>query len=325
MRYSLAPLALAALAAASPVPQGVTENLSPEGSAPEGCESSYDGSFNIQIVNVSDISTKRSIHKRQAITLAMTLENGVLTDSEDRTGYIAANSQFQFDAPPQTGAIYTSGFSACSNGSLALGPDAVFYSCLSGDFYNLYDENVLDTDQCVPVVIQILPSGGSSGGQASVMPDGQPTGSAVEQISDGQVTGSAVAPATQIPDGQIQATPAVAPVSQIPDGQIQATPAAPAAPVSQIPDGQIQATPVAPVSQIPDGQIQATPAPAPAPSGSPVSQISDGQIQAPTANGTMAYPSPSVSVEAQTDNAAAPVQLSSGLGLMAAIFGLAMI
>jgi len=309
MRYSLAPLALAALAAASPVPQGVTENLSPEGSAPEGCESSYDGSFNIQIVNVSDISTKRSIHKRQAITLAMTLENGVLTDSEDRTGYIAANSQFQFDAPPQTGAIYTSGFSACSNGSLALGPDAVFYSCLSGDFYNLYDENVLDTDQCVPVVIQILPSGGSSGGQASVMPDGQPTGSAVEQISDGQVTGSAVAPATQIPDGQIQATPAVAPVSQIPDGQIQATPAAPAAPVSQIPDGQ----------------IQATPAPAPAPSGSPVSQISDGQIQAPTANGTMAYPSPSVSVEAQTDNAAAPVQLSSGLGLMAAIFGLAMI
>jgi len=39
----------------------------------------------------------------------------------------------------------------------------------------------------------------------------------------------------------------------------------------------------------------------------------------------MAYPSPSVSVEAQTDNAAAPVQLSSGLGLMAAIFGLAMI
>lgn len=63
MRYSFAPLALAALAAASPVPQGVTETLTPDGSAPAGCESSYDGGFNIQIVNVSDVSTKRSLTK----------------------------------------------------------------------------------------------------------------------------------------------------------------------------------------------------------------------------------------------------------------------
>lgn len=55
--------------------------------------------------------------------------------------YIAANYQFQFDAPPQAGAIYTTGFSLCANGSLALGGSAIFYQCLSGSFYNLYDRD----------------------------------------------------------------------------------------------------------------------------------------------------------------------------------------
>lgn len=72
-----------------------------------------------------------------------------------------------------------------------------------------------------------------------------------------------------------------------------------------------------------------------------VSQISDGvrliffsnvhavantsqQIQAPT-NGTMVYPTPSVSVQAQTGAAAPPVQIGSGLGLAAAIFGVVML
>jgi hypothetical protein len=55
--------------------------------------------------------------------------------------YIAANYQFQFDAPPQAGAIYTTGFSLCSNNSLALGGSAIFYQCLSGSFYNLYDRD----------------------------------------------------------------------------------------------------------------------------------------------------------------------------------------
>lgn len=337
MRYSLAPVALAALVAATPVPQGVTENLPADGATPSGCQTSYDGEFNIQIVNVSDSSAKRSLHKRQSSILALSLADGVLTDSQGRTGYIAANSQFQFDAPPQTGALVTSGWSVCSNSHLTLGSDDKFESCLSGNFYNLYEENVLDTQQCTPVYIQVV--GGSSGGAASQQPDGQPTGSAVapvSQIPDGQITGSAVAPVTQISDGQIQATSAVSPVSQISDGQIQAPTSA--APVSQISDGQIQAptsgaavtqisdgqiqaptsAPVAPVTQISDGQIQAPTATA------PVTQISDGQIQAPTANGTSGYASPSVPVQQQT-GAASPMQISSGLGLFAAIFGLAMI
>ncbi|KAL8997598.1 MAG: hypothetical protein Q9169_003145 [Polycauliona sp. 2 TL-2023] len=88
-------------------------------------------------------------------TLAITLDNSVLKDSQQRTGYIASNFQFQFDGPPQAGAIYTSGFSACSNGSLALGGSNVFYQCLSGDFYNLYDRGWAPT-QCSQIIINLV-------------------------------------------------------------------------------------------------------------------------------------------------------------------------
>lgn len=87
-------------------------------------------------------------------TLEITLSNGILTDSKGRTGYIAANYQFQFDKPPQAGAIYTSGFSVCGNGSLALGGTNIFYQCLSGNFYNLYNTNW--APQCSPVTIESL-------------------------------------------------------------------------------------------------------------------------------------------------------------------------
>lgn len=89
-------------------------------------------------------------------TLEITLNNGILTDSKNRTGYIAANSQFQFDDPPQTGAIYTAGWSVCSNGTLALGGDVTFYQCLSGSFYNIYLDNVLGAAQCTPVQIEAI-------------------------------------------------------------------------------------------------------------------------------------------------------------------------
>jgi hypothetical protein len=281
MRYAVASsVAFAAAVVASPVAQGVTEDIKPDSSAPSGCSASYNGDFQIQVVNVTSSETKRSLTKRQqddAMTLEITLKDGVLTDSKDRTGYIAANHQFQFDGPAQTGAIYTAGWSACSNGSLALGGTTVFHQCLSGDFYNLYDEST--GPQCNTVHINIVGAGSSTStasasGAASQLPDGQP-----------QETPVVSAPVSQIPDGQIQASTSGAPVSQIPDGQIQAsTAAATGAPVSQIPDGQIQASTAAAtgaaVSQIPDGQIQA------APTASPVAQIPDGQIQAPYNNGT---------------------------------------
>jgi hypothetical protein len=138
--------------------------------------------------------------------LTLTLSNSVLKDQAGRTGYIAANYQFQFDDPPQTGAIYTSGFSLCSNNSMALGGSAIFYQCLSGSFYNLYDRNW--APHCVAIYIEAInggSSGSSSGGSAppaTQMSDGQPavTSAAVSQISDGQPQA-----VTQISDGQPQA------------------------------------------------------------------------------------------------------------------------
>merc|ERR1712093_886338 len=173
--------------------------------------------------------------------------------------------------------IYTSGFSVCSNGTLAIGDSAIFYQCLSGTFYNLYDEST--GAQCSPIYINILDTGAAASSGA----------------------------ATQIGDGQLQAPTSTAkPVTQISDGQIQASTGKP---VTQISDGRIQAPTGKPVTQISDGQIQA---PTSA-TGKPVTQISDGQIQAPTggatkaANGTVvAGAATASSVVAYTGAAAIP-------------------
>lgn len=297
---------------------------------PAGCSTSRDGKFQVSIYSIGD--AKRSIEKRACEgegTLVMTLKDGILKDSHDRTGYIASNFQFQFDNPPQHNAVKSSGFSACQNGSLALDGSTVFYRCLSGNFYNLYDRHW--AAQCSPIeIVATSCDGGNTGGNSgnggnggakpvgtsmvqttivTVLSDGQPQVHTTVvpipmcQIGDGQVqirtTPCASVPAvTQISDGQPQAPPTAAPpVSQIPDGQIQAPPktAAPPPPVSQIGDGQPQAPtntaapPPPPVSQISDGQPQA-PTNTQAPPPPPVSQISDGQPQAPT--NTQAPPPP---------------------------------
>lgn len=253
------------------------------------------------------LTIRKQRQQADASKLEITLKAGVLKDSKDRTGYIAANNQFQFDGPPQTGAIYTAGWSACGNGSLALGGSTVFYQCLSGDFYNLYDK-AEDKEQCNQVHINIV---GGSGSAASQLPDGQPQ--------------ETPAPVSQISDGQPQAATSGAPVSQISDGQVQAsTAAATGAPVSQISDGQVQASTAAAtgaaVSQISDGQIQA------APTASPVAQIPDGQVQAPYSNGTTsAAPAPSgtgaVSQPAPFEGAASKAY-TAGAAAVVALFGL---
>ena len=87
--------------------------------------------------------------------LVMKLEDGVLTDSKGRIGAIVANRQFQFDGPPpQAGSIFAAGWSISKDGYLTLGDSKVFYQCLSGDFYNLYDENV--AAQCNAVKLKII-------------------------------------------------------------------------------------------------------------------------------------------------------------------------
>ena len=237
--------------------------------------------------------------------------------------------RFQFDAPLQAGARESTGFSVCGNGSLALSANgrvapAVFYQCLSGDFYNLYSQST--GAQCIPIYINAVNSAGGSG--ASQISDGQPQVTqppVVSQISDGQPQATKPGVVSQISDGQPQAgtpKPSVGPVvSQISDGQPQAgTPKPSAGPVvSQIPDGQPQAPkPVGPiVSQISDGQPQA---PTPKPVGPIVSQISDGQPQAPvaTANATVSRQAPSQFTGAAATNNAVVGAFAAGLfGLMA--------
>lgn len=140
--------------------------------------------------NRSKLDTNSAQRQKDGI-LTLTLKGGILKDQAGRTGYVAANYQFQFDDPPQTGAIYTAGFSVCANGSLALGSDAVWKQCYSGGFYNLYSDDVT-SGQCNEIYIEAINGGGSSGGSggsggaATQAPDGQPaeTG-AVTQISDG--------------------------------------------------------------------------------------------------------------------------------------------
>jgi hypothetical protein len=201
MKYTGAILALASVAVATPFPQGVTEQINPPTSAPEGCMDSVSGTFNIQINNVSSTASAKAkvrlrvpllllysncIQRQKDGILTLTLEGGILKDQAGRTGYIAANDQFQFDDPPQTGAIYTAGFSLCANESLALGGTAIWWQCLSGSFYNLYDTK--QGNQCNEVYIVAINGGmsASASGAVTQSADGQPAESgAVSQISDG--------------------------------------------------------------------------------------------------------------------------------------------
>lgn len=87
--------------------------------------------------------------------LSMTLKDSVLTDSLGRIGAIVSNRQFQFDGPPpQAGTIYAAGWSITEDFKLALGNSTVFYQCLSGSFYNLYDEAT--AEQCYPVHLNVV-------------------------------------------------------------------------------------------------------------------------------------------------------------------------
>jgi len=51
-----------------------------------------------------------TLEKQRQGSLVLTLNNGVLKDSEGRTGYIASNNQLQFDNPPQVRSTWLSGF-----------------------------------------------------------------------------------------------------------------------------------------------------------------------------------------------------------------------
>ncbi|KHN95930.1 covalently-linked cell wall protein [Metarhizium album ARSEF 1941] len=288
---------------------------------PAGCSTSRDGKFQVSIYSLGE--AKRSIEKRACEgegTLVMTLKDGVLKDSHDRTGYIASNYQFQFDAPPQENAIKSAGFSVCKNGSLALDGSTVFYRCLSGDFYNLYDRHW--AAQCSPIEIVATSCNGGNGGGSDGGNGNKPVGTSMVQttivtaLSDGQPqvhTTAVPIPMCQIGDGQVQVR--TTPCASVPP---QAPTSLAAPPVSQISDGQIQAPPKTaapppPVSQISDGQPQApTQTQAPPP---PVSQISDGQPQAPTS----AAPQAPTAVPTAAANRAFPSIVAAVIAVFGAV------
>ncbi|RBR24415.1 uncharacterized protein FIESC28_02905 [Fusarium coffeatum] len=254
MRTSFALLALAATAFA--VPQAVTEDISPKEGPPKGCTSSYSGKFEVTIFKPGNekrgLSEKRSCNGEGVLVL--TLDDGVLKDAQDRTGYISDSYQFQFDKPAQSGAIYTSGFSVCSNGTLALGGSAIFWQCQSGDFYNLYDRNW--AEQCEPVEFGVMPCG--KGSDSKTAPKKRIVGSSVVAttvvtvVSDGttkEVPTTIAVPMCQIGDGQVQVrtTPCddmelpiitAPPVSQVSDGKLAVPTTAPPAPPTVPPQNQ---------------------------------------------------------------------------------------
>ncbi|KAL2264588.1 hypothetical protein VTJ83DRAFT_7098 [Remersonia thermophila] len=151
----IAMLWLAAVALA----QGVTDKIAPPGNHPIGCEGFKPYKFMITTVPAHMAKRALSIQKRDTCAgngnLVLNLTDGVLTDALDRKGYISMSYQFQFDNPPQSGALFTAGFTACPNDTLALGPTTVFWQCASGTFWNLYDR--WSAPQCEPVHIVILP------------------------------------------------------------------------------------------------------------------------------------------------------------------------
>ena len=82
------------------------------------------------------------------------LSNGMLTDEDGRTGYIADDHSLEFNFQPLAGFIYDAGFYICVNGSLGFGRSALWNSCDRGGSFNLYSSEVVSN--CSLVYLQTL-------------------------------------------------------------------------------------------------------------------------------------------------------------------------
>ncbi|XXG96240.1 hypothetical protein Hte_002521 [Hypoxylon texense] len=333
MRFTFALIsALTGIAIAAP--QGVTDKLTPTGAAPAGCTGTFDGKFEITVAEVTEKRSVSQPEKRAECgsegVLVLSLKDGTTLDAKDRTGYIASNYQFQFDAPAQAGALFTSGFSVCENNILALGDSTTFYRCLSGTFYNLYDRNW--APQCEPVSIIAVPCGSDT--PAAQIPDGQIVGTTVVQttivtaLPDGQpqvVTTTVGVPICQIGDGQVQqgTTPCASvtaiptstyvPVSEYTDGQIQVTPpgSAPAPPATTTAASSSVPSPPAPSSPATSAPVTSAPAPS---SSSPVTSsylTTTASISVPTVSSSASVPAPPASTSAPPTGGSSRVSAGS--------------
>ncbi|CAM9016884.1 hypothetical protein WICANDRAFT_60970 [Wickerhamomyces anomalus NRRL Y-366-8] len=174
---STALFTISAQCATLPADQSSFTTLTPTGSAPQGAATDFTSSFGIGVLTLAssgaptptgssgpvakrDDQPDASSYIKQRATknegsLSLKIEKSVLSDESGRIGSIVSNRQFQFDGPPpQAGAIYAAGWSITPEGVLALGDQTIFYQCLSGNFYNLYDENV--AEQCHEINLQVV-------------------------------------------------------------------------------------------------------------------------------------------------------------------------
>ncbi|KAM7208306.1 hypothetical protein V8F20_001284 [Naviculisporaceae sp. PSN 640] len=245
--------------------QGVTSVMTPPYDAPASCLHSVEGKFEIlHGIDHGDLD-KRGVEAYQggvcspSGSLVAELKNGILTDAKGRIGYIASNFQFQFDDPPQSGAIFTAGWAHCPNGSLALGATTWFYKCRSGGFFNVYDR--FWAEQCEPlhlVLRQCDETGGLDGNYNDhVVGSATVTTTIVVPLEDGapQVITTVVAePLCEIDAGALkgQTTPCAA-VAGMPPAD------ATMAPLSELDDGQIQITPIAPQPPLHSTEMTVTP------------------------------------------------------------------
>ncbi|CCH40978.1 hypothetical protein BN7_515 [Wickerhamomyces ciferrii] len=140
--------------AVSQITDGQIQATGASNSTASATESANKASGSADSKSSSDDNVKAQSCKADG-SLALELKGGVLTDSAGRLGSIVANRQFQFDGPPpQAGAIYAGGWSITEEGVLALGDSDKFYQCLSGNFYNLYDQSV--ADQCHEIKLEVI-------------------------------------------------------------------------------------------------------------------------------------------------------------------------
>ncbi|KAJ4290474.1 hypothetical protein N0V90_010691 [Kalmusia sp. IMI 367209] len=236
--------------AATAFAQAVEIGIEPSESAPAGCDRSPKGNFTIGYIPVAQVSRKRAtavevgfvwqetIRSLELIPyfrmpmapLYLTLEDGVLTDGWKRTGSVVANHQFQFDGPPQAGAIYTGGFSVCQNDSLALGGTTRWWNCRSGGFFNLYDEWIGAQCEEIRIIASFVdePTSSSSSAAASstasstAESSGSSSNSTTASITSSAESSSSTLSA--IPLTSINGTKPSGPVSRVSSASSTATP-----------------------------------------------------------------------------------------------------